>query len=919
MHRSVRPLTFVVAGALAFGALAAAPPASAAAPVVINEFSASTAGTDVEYVELLTAPGTDLSGYRVLEIEGDAPTFGVVDGVFAPGAPDASGRVLLSLPANELENGTLSLLLVTGTIPAANADIDANDDGVIDAAGLTVVDAVAVNDGGASDRTYGGVTLGVAYDGQAFAPGGASRIPDGTDTDAPADWVRNDFDLAGIPGFSGTPVFGEAVNTPGALNATVPKPETPVGQADCTATSATIGSVQGSGTASPVSGSVVRIQGTVIADFQTTDLDGFYLQDAGDGDPATSDGIFVFQQDADNNPGNGDGIIDVHVGDVVNVAGSVSEFQSLTEVSAADTEVCATGAALPQPTTLALPLSDPAREAVEGMYVTFAQPLTIAEYFEFGRFNTVTVSLGRQFQPTATVEPGPDAQAALAENIAEQIIIDDARARQNPDPLLHPDGQPFTLNHLFRGGDVLTGVTGVLDQRVRTGDSPQVSSYGIQPTQPAGYRVENPRPAVPEVGGDLKVSSFNVLNYFTTLDDPTTDEDDDIARGANSPLEFERQQAKIVAALAAIDADVFGLMEIENNAGSQTAALPALTRALNAYLGADVYSYVDTGEPIGTDVIATAFMYKKATVEPVGDPAWEIKDPRWAANRNRPPLTQTFQPVAGGQPITISVNHLKSKGSGCGAADPDTGDGQGNCALTRENAAKALVDWLASDPTGQGTGDRTLIIGDLNSYDKENSIDAIRAAGYTDLLFRFQGEYAYSYVFDGQLGYLDHALAGPGLVGDVTGASTWSINADEPQVLDYNTEFKPASQVTGLFAPDPYRSSDHDPVLVGIDVDTTPPTLTVTPSVERIMPPDNKQREVTIQVAVEDESDVTVELVSAEASGSKKAAVTTLDDTTFRVVAANKAVYTFTYKATDAAGNTTTATATVVVGPVTQP
>ncbi len=617
-----------------------------------------------------------------------------------------------------------------------------------------------------------------------------------------------------------------------------------------------IGSVQGAGAASPLAGSVVRIEGTVVADFQTTDLDGFYLQDAGDGDSATSDGIFVFQQDGDNAPGNGDGIIDVSVGDVVNVAGAVSEFQGLTEVTAADTEVCETGTAALSATPLTLPLEDSAREAVEGMLVTFAQPLTIAEYFEFGRFNTITVSPERLFQPTAVVEPGsPEQQALAASNVAAQLIVDDARGRQNPDPLIHPNGEPYSLDNLFRGGDVLTGVTGVLDQRVRTGDSPQISSYGIQPTVAPGYQVVNPRPAVPEVGGDLKVSSFNVLNYFTTLD----------SRGANSAYELERQQAKIVAALAAIDADVFGLMEIENNGGAEVPAVATLAAALNAHLGADVYSYVDTGEAIGTDVIATAFLYKTATVSPLGDPAWKIDDPRWAANRNRPPLTQTFQAAAGGEPVTISVNHLKSKGSGCGAADPDLGDGQGECSLTRENAAAALVDWLAKDPTGQGTGDRTLIIGDLNSYDKEDSIDVFTAAGYTDMLLAYQGEYAYSYVFDGQLGYLDHALAGPGLVADVTGASTWAINADEAQVLDYNVEFKPASQVTGLYAPDPFRSSDHDPVLVGIDLDTTPPTLSVTASPEVVFPPNGKERTVTVSVVAEDDSgdDVTVELVSA--------------------------------------------------------
>ena len=84
MHRSVRLPVFISAGAVVLASLGAASPAAAVAWPVINEFSASTTGTDVEYIELLVAPGTDLSSHRILHIEGDAPTLGVVDSVLAP-------------------------------------------------------------------------------------------------------------------------------------------------------------------------------------------------------------------------------------------------------------------------------------------------------------------------------------------------------------------------------------------------------------------------------------------------------------------------------------------------------------------------------------------------------------------------------------------------------------------------------------------------------------------------------------------------------------------------------------------------------------------------------------------------------------------------------------------------------------------
>jgi predicted extracellular nuclease len=162
------------------------------------------------------------------------------------------------------------------------------------------------------------------------------------------------------------------------------------------------------------------------------------------------------------------------------------------------------------------------------------------------------------------------------------------------------------------------------------------------------------------------------------------------------------------------------------------------------------------------------------------------------------------------------VNHLKSKGSGCGAGDDDPQ--QGNCNATRVRAAQELAGWLAGDPTGVQDPD-VLIMGDLNAYAKEDPIEEIRDAGYTDLVRRFEGIGAYSYVFDGQWGYLDHALASQSLKEQVTGTTTWHINADEPPVLDYNTDFKSADQVDGLYAPTPYRSSDHDPVLVGLRLD----------------------------------------------------------------------------------------------------
>jgi predicted extracellular nuclease len=865
---------------------------------VINEFSVNTVGsTDVEYLEVLGEPGTDLSGYSILEVEGDTaavPPLGLVDGVFPLGTTDADGRFLVQLANGDIENGTVSLLLVAGFTGAAGNDLDVENDGVLDAGlAFEVVDAVAVNDGGIGDAAYGGTVLGVSYDGQPFAPGGASRIPDGTDTDSPADWVRNDFDLAGIPGNPGTLVAGEALNTPGAENATEVDPGPGGDDADCAAPIVTIGSVQGTTDVSPAVGTKVQLEGVVVGDFQTGGFDGYYLQDAGDGNTATSDGIFVFAS----------GGIDVALGDEVHVVGTVSEFFGMTEITPtglAAVEVCATGAALPPAAEVTLPADPVSYEPIEGMRVTLPQDLKIQEYFEFGQFGTITLGTERHMQPTAVYDAGsPEAIALAAANARDTITLDDGRSAQNPDPAIHPNGEVFTLDNTFRGGDLVSNATGVLDYRFDT--------WGVQPTQGADFTSVNPRPAVPEVGGTTTVASFNVLNYFTTLND----------RGANTAEEFDRQEAKIVSAISQLDADVVGLIEIENNGGT---AVNTLVAALNDVMGAGTYDAIDTGV-VGTDAITTAFIYKPAKVEPVGEFAVldTSVDPRFLDDFNRPALAQTFVDLGTGGDVTVVVNHLKSKGSDCNAVgDPTDPNGQGNCNGVRTAAAEALVDWLATGPTGAEPG-RDLIIGDLNSYDKEDPIQVLTSpeAGYTDLTLRDQGEFAYSYVFDGQLGYLDYALAGSGIADEVVGSEHWNINSDEPSLIDYDMTFKKPAQ-DALFAPDAFRSSDHDPVLIGLDLtppDTTAPELTATPSPEAVFPPNNKWRTVTIDLEATDDSggEVTVELVEATADGNR-GDIRVISDTEVQVLAKAGATYTLVYEATDPSGNTTTETVRIRVG-----
>jgi predicted extracellular nuclease len=617
---------------------------------------------------------------------------------------------------------------------------------------------------------------------------------------------------------------------------------------------------------SPRNGQIVTIEGVIVADFQripqpASDLRGFFIEEEAadqDADPTTSEGLFVF---TGSSP-----VLDVAEGQRICVRGAVSEFFGLTEITATAAGSLvrtADAVSLPPAAELALPVVGDLNdyyEQFEGMRVHFAQPLYVSEYFELARYGQVVLSGGaRPFQYTHNdFTPSAAEYTAFLDTLArDRIILDDTNNAQNsPLPsgvFFYPQPNGFGVGtqgvDFFRGGDTIGDLTGVLHWSFAglTG----TDAWRIRPVQaaPATFTVQNPRPAaVPAVGGNIRVAAFNVLNYFNTIDTtsssttgpcgPTGTLD---CRGADSVAEFDRQNQKLVQALKTIDADAFGLVELENNGGAATPAIAELVSRLNAALPAPAYQYVSTGV-VGTDAITVGVIFKSAVLQPRGAPALltaaAFTDPNATGQqRNRPALAQTFEVVSPSNPdrgakFTIVVNHLKSKGAdGAAGPDLDQADGQSAWNDTRARAAAYLVNtWIPSDPTGQGDPDY-LILGDLNAYRGEAPVTTIRSAGYTDLHQLFEGATAYSYVFDGQLGYLDHALANNPLLPQVTGLTTWKINSDEVPVFDYNDtvattgESSFEAEPTGrpLFEANAFRTSDHDPVIVGLDL--VPPRL----------------------------------------------------------------------------------------------
>ena len=448
------------------------------------------------------------------------------------------------------------------------------------------------------------------------------------------------------------------------------------------------------------------------------------------------------------------------------------------------------------------------------MLVSYSQPLTATEVFNLGRFGEVSLSgAGRLYNPTAVAAPGAP---AVAVGGAERPQPDHPRRRQQH-PEQRPDalsaGRPVGHEHAARRRHAEPPRRGSWTSASRTTGSSRserssssTRTHARQPRRPSAATSRSRRSTC---------STTSTASAAAAVPD---------ARAERTQFEFDRQEAKIVSALTAIDGDIVGLMEIENDGGAGN-ALAELVAALNAATGAGHLRVSrhrrdrDRRDQGRADLQAGAL-----------SPGRRVGHHH---DRRRPAIHRHAEPavaradlpahLSSGQAITVAVNHLKSKGSDCGAVgDPDTGDGQGNCNGTRTAAAAALVDWLATDPTGSGDPD-VLLIGDLNSYTFEDAdhdargrrLHEPRRASSTALD-------AYSYVFNGESGYLDHALATASLAAQVTGVTDWHINPDEPTVLDYNVDFKSPNQVNTFYDPGPYRASDHDPVIIGLQLNHAP-------------------------------------------------------------------------------------------------
>lgn len=541
----------------------------------------------------------------------------------------------------------------------------------------------------------------------------------------------------------------------------------------------TICQIQGNGANSPYNGQQVTTEGVITAIFTGSgSVGGYFIEQPDcDADVTTSNGVLVYQSSTGA----------LAVGQRVQVSGTVTEFNGLTEIINATAIVLGTGTVTP--TNISLPIASVSQwEQYEGMLLRFPATLTVTDNQGWVQYGELGLAPDRVFTPTNFIDPndavasgtnstGSSNLAAINAEIDLQqrsfVLLDDGRTSTYPTPLPLV-GSEGTL----RTGSTIAGLVGVLHYAF--GD------YRIQPvgTVPVTY---DPRPVVPAVGGSVRAASMNLLNYFTTLGD----------WGAANSGELDRQRTKLLAAIQAMDADVYALHEVQNN----DEAWVDLLDALNNAVGAGAYGALEV-DAFGTGGTKSVIFYRTTTLTPITD-LFSVNGSPF----QRPHITQGFQVNADGGRFLFSTAHMRSKlCDNATGSNLDQNDGQGCFNTNRRDQANALLAHWEGIRNSTGIAAQ-LIMGDFNAYTEEDPLDVFRANGIQRLLPADE----YSYFYQGTFGSLDHAFGTAALENSLSQAAAWHINSDEPGKFDY------ADANFSRYQPNAFRSSDHDPLVVGLN------------------------------------------------------------------------------------------------------
>lgn len=804
---------------------AAAPDASA---VVINEVYGgggnSGANLNADYVELYNPTDEPITLQGLTLQYRSATGTSAANGVAAlSGVVPAESTFLIQTSTA----GANGVALPTADLTVAGVNMAAANGTVWLSTSAAAVDLPTASEGGLGARAdvvdLVGFGTSNTYEGAAAAPAPSTT----TSTARAAGGIDTDDNGADFAVGTQTPTPAEGDVDPGPD----PDPET-----------VAISDIQGTGDATPLPASPVITRGVVTAAYPTGGFNGFYLQTPGTGgEPKSagqgSDALFVFL---------GAGADVPNISDHVEVLGTPGEFFGLTQLNATQGEVSLLSepAEAVKARAFELPPTAAERERYEGELVAPSESYTVSNNYNLNNFAELGLAVGDrpQLNPTEVADPGNAAEIAQvqADNLARAVALDDGSTTNFLDNNV-PANRAIPLPWITQEDSIR--VNSSVDFTAPVIFDWRNSNWKFQPTTqlladgeaPATF--EDTRTDAPEdVGGDLQLATFNVLNYFATTGQdwvgagpgrtcsyyndragvPVTNNrcEPDGPRGAATAASLERQEAKIVAAINAIDAGITSLEEIENSAqfgAERDAALATLVEALNEDAGSEKWEYVPSPAqlPSDEDVIRTAFIYQPELVTTVGNSQILVDDP--AFTNAREPLAQVFEAVEGGDPFTVIVNHFKSKGDSTPPATGDNANGlQGAFNGDRTRQATALAAFADEFAAEAGT-DAVFLAGDFNSYTKEDPLAVLGDAGYANIA---DGD-EWSYSFQGQSGSLDHVFANAAAAKLVTGSDLWEINAVEPIAYEYS---RYNYNATDFYSPDPYRSSDHEPHVVGIAV-----------------------------------------------------------------------------------------------------
>ncbi len=549
-------------------------------------------------------------------------------------------------------------------------------------------------------------------------------------------------------------------------------------------------------------GREVEIEGVATADLRAQ-LGGIIVEEERedwDEDPLTPEGILVLH--AQDRP-------PLRVGDRVRAAGRVLEHPRTIALGELRSLVRTGSAEVGEGAILEFPFPEAAADGLarwESMRVRLAGPLFVADLNRLSRYGQIALAdCERVPAPTQVAAPGsPELLLVRKAQRNGLIRIDDGSANEDPRPV------PFTNGGLsaIRAGDGWPPFSAVVLRDL--GRHVLVPLEENLRSLPARGRPGGP----PAVGGALRVLFLNLAQYFNGDGQgggfPTM--------GAWSRAEWERQTGKLVSLLKEARAEVMALAELENDGGEGLGALAQLASALDEAYGSQsrFRPIAVSMDEAGFSSIANGLIYDSLAVRPVGRKA--VLRRGVFGVHSRVPLFQVFEETSSGRRFGVVVNHFRSRlpGGNPGPGDSDVGDGSDWWNGVRVRSAGELADWIAQDPAGLGLRD-VLVVGDLNAYALEEPLELLRGRGYTDLIRTFCEEDAYTFIHEGRAGVLDHALASASLVSGVTGAAPWPVNAAEGTWMDYRIRYKNADMLRES-ADHPFRSSDHDPILIGLDL-----------------------------------------------------------------------------------------------------